>query len=71
MVRQLRWAAMCLLSGLSAAPLLGASALQCVPYARIVSGVEIRGDALTWWDQAAAQYQRGHEPKKGAVLAFR
>lgn len=71
MVRQFRWAAVCLLSGLSAAPLWGATALQCVPYARIVSGVEIRGDALTWWDQAAAQYKRGQKPKKGAVLAFR
>jgi hypothetical protein len=71
MVRQFRWAAVCLLSGLSAAPLWGAGALQCVPYARIVSGVAIRGDALTWWDQAAAQYKRGQKPKKGAVLAFR
>lgn len=71
MVRQFRWAAVCLLSGLSAAPLWGATALQCVPYARIVSGVEIRGDALSWWDQAAAQYKRGPKPKKGAVLAFR
>lgn len=53
------------------APARGADVLQCVPYARIVSGVEIRGDALTWWDQAAGQYERGHRPKKGAVLAFR
>jgi hypothetical protein len=33
--------------------------LQCVPYARLVSGVAIRGDAWTWWDQAAARYSRG------------
>lgn len=71
MIRQFRWAAVCLLSGLSAAPLWGAGVLQCVPYARIVSGVAIRGDALTWWDQAAAHYKRGQKPKKGAVLAFR
>lgn len=70
MLRYFRWAAL-LLSGLTAAPVLGATVLQCVPYARIVSGVEIYGDALTWWDQAQDHYKRGHKPKKGAVLAFR
>ena len=45
--------------------------LQCVPYAREVSGVRIFGDAHTWWDQAAARYQRGRQPRVGAVLAFR
>ena len=64
-------AALVALSGLTAAPVLGATALQCVPYARIVSGVDIHGDALNWWDQADGRFQRGHKPKKGAVLAFR
>jgi len=45
--------------------------LQCVPYARRVSGIQIYGDAHTWWDQAAGRYARGHEPRVGAVLAFR
>lgn len=45
--------------------------LQCVPFARAVSGVEIRGDAHTWWDQAAGHYDRGNRPKIGAVLAFK
>lgn len=53
------------------APASGAPVLQCVPYARIVSGVDIRGDALSWWDQAESRYTRGSKPKKGAVLAFR
>lgn len=70
MFRFLRGAAW-LLAGLVAAPALGATALQCVPYARIVSGVNIRGDAWTWWDQAADRYERGHVPRRGAVLAFR
>ncbi|MFZ2995664.1 CHAP domain-containing protein [Sphingobium sp.] len=70
MIQWFRGAALCALSCLIVTPALGA-ALQCVPYARVVSGVQIRGDALTWWDQASAQYQRGHRPKKGAVLAFR
>lgn len=52
-------------------PALAATALQCVPYARAVSGVALYGDALTWWDQAQNRYKRGHRPRKGAVLAFR
>jgi surface antigen len=44
--------------------------LQCVAYAREVSGIQIYGDALTWWDQAEGRYQRGHEPRVGAVMAF-
>ena len=43
---------------------------QCAPYAREVSGIQIRGNANTWWSQAAGHYDRGHTPKVGAVLAF-
>ena len=45
--------------------------LQCVPYARQVSGIRIFGDAHTWWDQAAGKYARGTRPKIGAVMSFR
>jgi surface antigen len=44
--------------------------LQCVPYAREVTGIQIYGDAWTWWDQAAGRYARGHTPMVGAVMAF-
>lgn len=44
--------------------------LQCVPYAREVSGIQIYGDAWTWWDQAEGHYSRGHTPRVGAVMAF-
>lgn len=44
--------------------------LQCVPYARDLSGIQIRGDAHTWWKQAAGRYARGTKPKVGAVMAF-
>ena len=44
--------------------------LQCVPYARQVSGIQIYGDAHTWWDQAEGRYARGTKPKAGAVMAF-
>jgi surface antigen len=43
---------------------------QCAPYAREVSGIDIHGNANTWWGQAAGKYERGHAPKAGAVLAF-
>ena len=45
--------------------------LQCVPYARQVSGIGIYGDAHTWWGQAEGRYARGREPRVGAVMAFR
>jgi surface antigen len=45
--------------------------LQCVPYARAVTGIQIRGDAWTWWDQAAGHYARGFWPKVGAVMALK
>jgi hypothetical protein len=44
--------------------------LQCVPYARFMSGIGLRGDAWTWWDRAAGIYARGIQPEPGAVLSF-
>ncbi len=44
--------------------------LQCVPYAREQSGIQIYGDAHTWWDQAEGRFDRGSRPKVGAVMAF-
>lgn len=44
--------------------------LQCVPYAREKSGIQIRGDAHHWWDNAAPRYQRGQTPRPGAVLVL-
>ena len=44
--------------------------VQCVPYARDVSGIDIMGDAWTWWDAADGKYLRGHRPKFMAVLVL-
>ena len=44
--------------------------LQCVPYARQVSGIQLYGDAHTWWDQAQGSYATGQTPRVGAVMAF-
>jgi hypothetical protein len=43
---------------------------QCVPFARQASGIQIYGDAWTWWDQAHGRYKRGDLPKVGSVIAF-
>lgn len=47
------------------------SRLQCVPYAREVSHIELEGDAFLWWAEAAGRYQRGYMPVVGSVLNFR
>ena len=45
--------------------------LECVPFARQISGIRIFGNALTWWDQAKDRYARGGTPRPGAIMAFR
>jgi surface antigen len=45
--------------------------LQCVPYARQVSGIQIYGDAHSWWQQADGRYAKGQRPAPGAVMAFK
>ena len=43
----------------------------CVPYARNLSGIEIRGNAKTWWGKARGTYDRGSKPVVGSVMSFR
>ncbi|HEY1856444.1 CHAP domain-containing protein [Acidocella sp.] len=47
------------------------SDLQCVPYAREVSHIDLTGNAYLWWAEAAGRYARGDTPTEGAVLNFR
>ena len=66
--------AMCL-AALSAGGVAKASSLldyvgECVPFAREISGIQIYGDAWTWWDKAEGRYQRGYRPRVGAVVVF-
>lgn len=44
---------------------------ECVPYARLLSGIQIWGDAVTWWAQAANVYVRSTRPAPGSVLVLR
>jgi surface antigen len=43
---------------------------QCVTFARMFSGIQIFGDAWTWWQKASGQYTKGFTPEAGAVLVF-
>jgi CHAP domain-containing protein len=47
-----------------------ALAINCVQYVRESTDFGLRGDAWHWWDSAAGVYNRGHAPRKGAVLVF-
>lgn len=54
----------------TATPALASNYLQCAPFARSESGVQLFGAAKNWWSQADGTYARGKEPRAGAVLAF-
>lgn len=45
--------------------------IWCVPFAREVSGINIQGNAKTWWHKAENLYPKGQKPVVGAVLNFR
>jgi hypothetical protein len=50
---------------------VGGTRVQCVPYARAHSDIDLHGDAYTWWDKAEGIYQRGAEPVEGAVMVLK
>jgi surface antigen len=64
-----------LLSGIAAPQVAFAESAtngwQCAQFARLLSGIEIFGDAYTWWRQAIGKYARGNAPEVGAVLVFK
>ena len=44
---------------------------QCATFARMLSGIQIFGDAWTWWNQAIGKYSTGETPQAGSVLVFK
>jgi len=44
---------------------------QCVTFARMFSGINLFGDAWTWWGQAVEKFRTGRAPETGSVLVFR
>ncbi|MFT4254882.1 MAG: CHAP domain-containing protein [Caulobacter sp.] len=68
------WGSLAAAAMISLAPVSSAVAdgyWQCVPFARLMSGIQIFGDARTWWGQAVGKYDTGFTPKAGAVLCFK
>lgn len=68
------WGSLAAAAMISLLPVSGAVAdgyWQCVPFARLMSGIQIFGDARTWWSQATGKYDTGFSPKAGAVLCFK
>ena len=47
------------------------SGISCVPYARAVTGIDVKGNAANWWTNAAGLYARGTAPEAGSILNFR
>ncbi|MBV9735566.1 MAG: CHAP domain-containing protein [Acidisphaera sp.] len=45
--------------------------ISCVPFARAESGIGLKGNAETWWNEADGVYARGSAPEPGSVLSFR
>lgn len=46
---------------------VSAIAEQCVPYARVRSGIQISGDAHEWWGKAQS---KGKKPHAGSVMSM-
>lgn len=45
--------------------------LECVPYARDESGIQLRGNANRWWQLAAGKYSRTRRPAEGSVFVMK
>jgi hypothetical protein len=44
--------------------------LECVPYARARSGIQLYGNAGTWWVGADGRYARSRTPLLGSVMVL-
>lgn len=58
-------------SAMAVLPSTASAAWSCVPYARSVSDIDLKGDAWRWWSAANGVYAKGNVPRPGAVLVFR
>lgn len=45
--------------------------LNCAPFARALSGIDLYGAADGWWQAADGRYDRSDRPEVGAVLVLR
>ncbi len=73
----LKFAKAAVAAGLLTASLAAPSAanaqsfLQCAPFARAFSGIQLFGAAASWWHQATGKYSEGSAPRPGSVLVFK
>jgi hypothetical protein len=44
--------------------------VECAPYARSITGMQLDGEAADWWDEADGHYKRSQQPSPGAALVF-
>lgn len=44
---------------------------NCVAFARDLTGINLDGNAASWWPHAEGRYERGQQPKVGSILVFR
>ncbi len=49
----------------------GTAPVECVPFARALTGLPLSGDAADWWREADGRYPRSQQPEVGSVLVFR
>lgn len=48
----------------------GNAPVECAPFARALTGVQLSGDAEEWWREAAGRYQRAATPAVGSILVL-
>lgn len=73
MIASLRTAIVAMMLMIASVAATAASAttyLQCVPFARANSGIDLFGNARDWWAAAEDRYERGRDPRVGAVMHF-
>lgn len=49
----------------------GSVPIECAPFARALTGVQLGGAADDWWGEAAGRYQRTATPEVGGILVLR
>jgi hypothetical protein len=49
----------------------GSVPIECAPFARALTGVQLAGAADDWWGEAAGRYQRAATPEVGGILVLR
>lgn len=47
-----------------------ASAMNCVEYVKLATGLNLMGNAYQWWSSASNVLDRGYSPAPGAIMVF-